>query len=191
MPQSVGVAHQLRRASLAHQHTELAASVAASQTSCCMSHGTWHVVWHTELGEVRLKPAKNHLVHRQGYVRAMNSVMVRIRGNIAAGTTQTQQSVRSTHNHTQGRCGLRVGLRPGCRANKPPCNRLSNPQGRGARSSCWCVDPQLYYGGCSPCVDPRPGHDHQWLCLSLPANWGSRACARALSASSAAFPCRC
>ena len=32
--------------------------------------------------------------------------------------------------HMQGSCGLRVGLRPRCRANKPRCSRPSNPQGR-------------------------------------------------------------
>ena len=29
----------------------------------------------------------------------------------------------------RGSCGLRVGLRPGCHANTPRCNRPSNPQG--------------------------------------------------------------
>ena len=34
------------------------------------------------------------------------------------------------HWHMQGSCGLRIGLKPGCRGNKPRCNRPSNPQGR-------------------------------------------------------------
>ena len=32
--------------------------------------------------------------------------------------------------HRQGSCGLCVGLRPGCHADKPRCSRPSNPQGR-------------------------------------------------------------
>jgi hypothetical protein len=32
--------------------------------------------------------------------------------------------------HRQGSCGLCIGLRPGCHADKPRCNRPSNPQGR-------------------------------------------------------------
>ncbi len=31
--------------------------------------------------------------------------------------------------HKRGSCGLRVGLRPGCHADKPGCNRPSYPQG--------------------------------------------------------------
>ena len=32
--------------------------------------------------------------------------------------------------HKQGSCGLCIGLRPGCHADTPRCNRPSNPQGR-------------------------------------------------------------